>query len=325
MGIGQSVTNDYVLTVNSYIGSLAAVFFDIIDKNLLLKKGEEQMRKKIAILLSVITISSFLTGCCISHEWQDATCSGPKKCVKCEETEGEALPHTWVEATCSKAKHCEVCQTEEGEALPHTWIEATYQTAKTCEVCNTVEGEPLTPDFVTHNMKADCELDTEYDFVTCSQNGEVTLPAKVIFTDYQTFESDETHEAKEGYEWKKITIQVRFSDEVVKDGWSFDVQSPDYYKIQPEDAEEEVVNDVGVGDEYTVNWNGVDYAECVSEIDFEYTSGEHLCTVQKYYRIPIGYDGQTVGVFHGELKIPAGEYIYDQPLAKDGLLFRMAD
>jgi len=35
------------------------------------------------------------------HEWSDATCTAPKTCSKCGETEGEALGHTYVDGTCS--------------------------------------------------------------------------------------------------------------------------------------------------------------------------------------------------------------------------------
>ena len=35
------------------------------------------------------------------HEWVDATCTAPKTCSKCGETEGEALGHTYVEGVCS--------------------------------------------------------------------------------------------------------------------------------------------------------------------------------------------------------------------------------
>ena len=54
-----------------------------------------------------------------AHEWVDATCTAPKTCSKCGETEGEALGHTEVNTpsvnpTCttpgsSKGTHCSVC------------------------------------------------------------------------------------------------------------------------------------------------------------------------------------------------------------------------
>lgn len=77
------------------------------------------MKKWICVLL-LLTAALVLTGCCISHEWAEATCAAPKTCVKCEKTEGGPLPHTWLDATCTAPKTCEVCGTTDGEPAPHT-------------------------------------------------------------------------------------------------------------------------------------------------------------------------------------------------------------
>ena len=70
-----------------------------------------------------------------SHEWIEATCTTPKICSKCNETEGEALGHIEVvdaakAATCTatgltEGSHCSVCEEvfvaqEEVAALGHT-------------------------------------------------------------------------------------------------------------------------------------------------------------------------------------------------------------
>ena len=52
-------------------------------------------------------------GC--DHEWKDATCTAPKTCSLCEETEGEALGHTGGTATCSAKAVCTRCSAEYGE------------------------------------------------------------------------------------------------------------------------------------------------------------------------------------------------------------------
>ena len=43
------------------------------------------------------------------HKWQDVTCEQPKLCVKCGETEGEALGHETQEATLRHGEECTVC------------------------------------------------------------------------------------------------------------------------------------------------------------------------------------------------------------------------
>ncbi len=101
------------------------------------------MKRKLFIGLLSMALVLLLAGCGCEHEWLVATCSAPKTCQLCGETEGEVLPHTWLDATCTEAKTCSVCKVTEGEPLGHTWQEATCTTVKTCTVCQITEGEPL--------------------------------------------------------------------------------------------------------------------------------------------------------------------------------------
>ena len=126
------------------------------------------MKRRLVIILVCLTVF-MLCGCCLSHEWQEATCTEPKTCSKCGKTEGEALGHTWEEATCTKAKTCSICGQTEGKPLGHqatpatctedsvcsvcgeivakakghNWVEATAVKPKTCKRCGLTEGEPL--------------------------------------------------------------------------------------------------------------------------------------------------------------------------------------
>ncbi len=84
-----------------------------------------------------------MSGCSHEHVWVEATCTEPKTCSECGETEGEALGHTWAEATCTEPKTCTVCGETDGDALGHTWIAATCTEPKTCSVCGQIEGEAL--------------------------------------------------------------------------------------------------------------------------------------------------------------------------------------
>ena len=116
-----------------------------------------------------------LTGCCISHEWKEATCTEPKICCKCGETEGEPLAHTLTEAD--------------------------YQQAATCEVCGVTVGEPLQAEFEKYGLTCNTELDTNYPYLIPCYDERYTTEGQVSFSDYEVFDSDETHEAAEGYEW----------------------------------------------------------------------------------------------------------------------------
>ncbi len=110
-------------------------------------KHHTKIRWLLPIALLLICLAA-LSGCkqqsgeCV-HQWTDATCTTPKTCSVCNETEGEALGHKWVDATCTTPKTCSVCNETEGEALGHKWVDATCTTPKTCSVCNETEGDAL--------------------------------------------------------------------------------------------------------------------------------------------------------------------------------------
>lgn len=109
------------------------------------------MKRKLFYSLVLFSMGTMLTGCHMSHEWADATCTEPRTCTVGEETEGEALGHTWVDATCEEAKHCSKCGETEGVALGHNLTEATYKEAAVCTVCGKAEGEPKQSYFEEHS------------------------------------------------------------------------------------------------------------------------------------------------------------------------------
>lgn len=104
------------------------------------------MKKKLIVLLLAVCCLLVFSGCCFHSEWYAATCETPKTCVKCGETEGEALGHTWVDANCTTPKTCSTCRLTEGEALGHTWVDATTEAPKTCTTCAATEGERIITD-----------------------------------------------------------------------------------------------------------------------------------------------------------------------------------
>ena len=75
-----------------------------------------------------------------THSWQIATCTTPKFCRKCKDSEGNALGHSWKSATCVTPKTCSICSKTEGNALGHSWTDPTCKTPKTCTICNKSDG-----------------------------------------------------------------------------------------------------------------------------------------------------------------------------------------
>ena len=112
------------------------------------------MKRSWIVCVLALVLILLLTGCGCEHEWFVATCSAPKTCSLCGQTEGEALPHTWQDADCVTPKTCSVCKLTEGEALGHTWQDATCTEVKVCTVCQVTEGEPLGHTWVEANCSA---------------------------------------------------------------------------------------------------------------------------------------------------------------------------
>ncbi len=133
------------------------------------------MNKKIKNILR-ITLCLFLafTTCFMAsckkkhnHEWNDATCTTPKTCKTCGETEGTKLEHansewiTDVEATCLKEgkKHqeCTMCHTtlvEETIDKTHQWNDASVETEKVCTICGRIN--------IPTSISASIQLPTTY-------------------------------------------------------------------------------------------------------------------------------------------------------------------
>lgn len=101
------------------------------------------MKRIIAAMLVCILLLPMLAGCCLSHDWQAATCQAPETCAKCGKTQGEILPHNWEKATCEKSETCTQCGATQGDPLGHEWQAATCEAPETCAKCGKTQGEAL--------------------------------------------------------------------------------------------------------------------------------------------------------------------------------------
>ena len=160
--------------------------------------------RKAAVLSLIIAVSAslLLSGCFHTHEWAEATCTEPRRCTGCEETEGEPLGHDWQDATCTEPRTCKRCGETEGEPLGHDvpelscteggtclrcgeeleplghdWRDATCTEPQTCARCGETEGKPLghsPADPVDEDVvDALCTEDGSYrEVVYCSVCGE---------------------------------------------------------------------------------------------------------------------------------------------------------
>lgn len=98
------------------------------------------MKKMCSIILMFVLVASVFAGCCLKHEWVEATCEAPITCVKCGKTDGAPKGHSWLGATCIAPEICADCASTRGEALGHNWSEASCIVPKTCTRCQETEG-----------------------------------------------------------------------------------------------------------------------------------------------------------------------------------------
>lgn len=235
--------------------------------------------------------------------------------------------HSWVDATCEAAKICSVCGEVEGEALGHSWVEANYQASKSCTMCGTTEGEALTAAFEEYGLAINVTAgETPYEYVTnCYSQPDLKTVGKLYVSGCSVVPADETHEALDGYEWRSVSVRILFDDDNAYNyGMNVKTCTENYYDIAGWDASSHEVADGVRG--YTVNFNGVEYTEClyvgsgVSFSDWE----DHACwaTFTISVRVPIGYDGVVIGFRDASIEWGDGQYIYDVA-DENTLFFRM--
>lgn len=278
------------------------------------------MRRKLLAGIVLASLTLLLTGCCISHEWQEATCTTPETCAKCGKTQGEALGHTWVEATCTERKHCEKCSATQGEPLGHTLTEANFQQPATCEVCGETVGEPLEAGFEKNGLTCNVELDTAYPFETLCYLTDDTTTGEVTFSDYEVFESDDELEleAVDGYEWKTVTFTIVWNDENANNygvgEWTYSLT--DYYN------DEYMFNE-----DSNLNYKGEEY----SEMDFytetlqnDWVDDAYIYQGRLFFLVPKGYDGVVLAMFNHKIgeALESAESLYGY-VDENTLLFRL--
>lgn len=72
------------------------------------------MKKYLCLIFALIMVLG-LCACGHKHTWVEATCTEPKTCSECGETEGEPLGHDWIEATLTEPMKCSRCGITQGQ------------------------------------------------------------------------------------------------------------------------------------------------------------------------------------------------------------------
>lgn len=204
-----------------------------------------------------------------------------------------------------------------GETEPHNWKAANYQAPETCTVCGATQRSALTPDFATYDIKTDLVVGAHYDYETvCYDDPAFKTVGDVVVLDYSTFNSDATHAAKDGYEWRAATFQILYGDDNANMyGYSTGHTREDYYNIRLND--DTTVYDDNDNATFTVNYYGED-RECFYSFESlvnEWQEGEDDYVANVVFRVafqvPVGYDGCVYGLRDGAVEWPEDGYVYD--------------
>ena len=303
------------------------------------------MKTHISILLTFLLCAALLAGCSCQHAWTEADCTTPKTCAKCSVTEGEALGHSWKDADCTTPKTCSRCGLTQGTPLGHSWTEATCSAPKTCIRCAATEGlplehlwegeatlhtapicsvcgaqgQPLPGYFVQNGLAPNTRPGQEADYITSTLvRPDLDTTGSFLASGVLIFESDETHRAKEGFQWRSVDISISFSDSrsaLYSSKVTF--ARADYYQdreLKPAKKQEQ----------FTVTYNGKNY-KCQAFYEnagFHYTDTGTVFQVSCYVQVPVGYDGVVLAFPHGSIDI-SGMHLHEVE-DQNMLLFRLA-
>lgn len=183
------------------------------------------MKRVFLTMVMIAALSYCLTACGCQHEWTEATCTTPKTCSLCQETEGEPLGHNWKDATCTEPKTCELCKETTGKEMGHDYKEeskADYVSAETvttqsCSRC--VDKLERKTDITSlHNgeyfLMSASEFDTRFENTLIDLVEEIRATGVDYHVDYLSFIDEEPPDGevtvylakREGFDNDKITV-----------------------------------------------------------------------------------------------------------------------
>ena len=236
--------------------------------------------KKKAFAVVLLTLCLLLSACGHTHTWQAASCTSPKICPECGETEGEALGHDWLDATCLDAKVCTVCLQTMGSPLGHRWQDASCTTAKTCSTCGIAEGQAL-----GHTWNPATCIAPE----TCSVCGESQGEALGHAIDSWTILKDSTCT-----EIGKESGTCSVCDEVVEQEISLKEHTPSDWTVTVQPTSDENGTHIKTCTACGVELESESFTLSAEEIEQLYKKSCKTISYDKLSRTPGEYEGELV-------------------------------
>ena len=256
--------------------------------------------KKMWIFATLLLVATVMfAGCGHTHEWTEASCTAPKTCADCGETEGEALGHQLSQAN--------------------------YQSPAQCGVCGAVEGTVLTPDFVGKGIEIDIEaVGDSADYITNTAFVDnVDVIGKTTLTSYDICPSFEEIEARDGYECRVAVFDTTFGSDALYNGVNTLFYVTDYYNTKLIAESPDHSNPL-----YTitnVNINGENQPVYISQRGkYDAKSDKLNFKLTICAQVPIGYDGIVCGLVRNGACESLGN-ISEHYSPENFVLFRMGN
>lgn len=286
------------------------------------------MKKWICLLLAAASLFA-LSACGHQHTWQAASCTAPKTCAECGETEGEPLGHSPTQATYWAPSVCSVCGEQFAEKLVPDFEQCGFHVIDVTDlptehVCTWTESPSRKGVYFF-----ECN-GLPYVTGASSSNSSEHVCGYIVLKNREVFDSDEKHPAAPGYEWRSYEFELLFLQ--TNDGYQIAFSDDDYYDVKGRD-------DSARGLRYTVNWQGEEYPDCMRTVTFSesqavsYPAGGsniHLISAQVWLhscyvsiRVPVGYDGAVFCFMDSQRTFLPGMHITDLDITEAEPLIRL--
>ena len=266
--------------------------------------------------------------------------------------------HTWAEATCTEPRTCTECGETEGEPLGHDLQPADYWSPGICLRCGVELAPVLTPDFELRDLSVNMELGETASYVTvCGPDSpESVTVGKATVTRYDIMASGEDVESipgktwtlpeKDGYEWRIFSIEIVFSDENAQQyGMNIKTAYTDYYVIEPwvDEGTEEASHNGSTHQHssrvawsednswyegsFDVTYRGEEYA-CRRVYDGgfdDWNAGSRTFHLTEAVQVPVGYDGYVFILYDAAHGAAGTDWTYVYDMADEDTLFFRAE
>lgn len=171
-------------------------------------------KKMISAVVAMMMLAAFafaLAGCNGAEQPNSPASVTPSASHMDSSSAAEVHKHTWAEATCTSPKTCSECGETEGEALGHTLGKATYFAPAACSVCGESVGEPKPDYFTEHGIPvADAPKDYTHKCIIADVNDYSYAISEGFAATVKEYKIEA--DTKEGY--NKVTFVVAVTGEI---------------------------------------------------------------------------------------------------------------